>query len=88
MLSLVFLSACASESANQSTSTPSVTESPSEVIDETINPISLTALSQKEFIGKDLKLEKVLGENSKFTRFIFNKIASKFTVFTQDFFKL
>jgi uncharacterized protein len=69
MLSLVFLSACASESVNQSTSTPSVTESASVVIEETVNPISLTALSQKEFIGKDLKLEKVLGENSKFTRY-------------------
>jgi dienelactone hydrolase len=80
MLSLVFLSACASESANQSTSTPSVTESPSEVIDETINPISLTALSQKEFIGKDLKLEKVLGENSKFTRYFVKYKSGELTI--------
>jgi dipeptidyl aminopeptidase/acylaminoacyl peptidase len=80
MLSLVFLSACASESANQSTSTPSVTESPSEVIDETINPISLTALSQKEFVGKDLKLEKVLGENSKFTRYFVKYKSGELTI--------
>jgi dipeptidyl aminopeptidase/acylaminoacyl peptidase len=80
MLSLVFLSACASESANQSTSTPAVTASPSEVIDETINPISLTALSQKEFIGKDLKLEKVLGENSKFTRYFVKYKSGELTI--------
>ena len=80
MLSLVFLSACASESANQSTSTPAVTASPSEVIDETINPISLTALSQKEFVGKDLKLEKVLGENSKFTRYFVKYKSGELTI--------
>jgi dipeptidyl aminopeptidase/acylaminoacyl peptidase len=80
MLSLVFLSACASESANQSTFIPSVTESPSEVIAETINPISLTALSQKEFIGKDLKLEKVLGENSKFTRYFVKYKSGELTI--------
>jgi dipeptidyl aminopeptidase/acylaminoacyl peptidase len=34
-----------------------------------INPVSLEALSQKEFIGSDLVLEKVLGENNKFTRY-------------------
>ena len=80
MLSLVFLSACASESVNQSTSTPSVTESASEVIEETVNPISLTALSQKEFIGKDLKLEKVLGENSKFTRYFVTYKSGELTI--------
>ena len=80
MLSLVFLSACASESANQSTSTPSVTESASVVIEETVNPISLTALSQKEFIGKDLKLEKVLGENSKFTRYFVTYKSGELTI--------
>jgi dipeptidyl aminopeptidase/acylaminoacyl peptidase len=34
-----------------------------------INPVSLEALSQKEFIGSDLVLENVLGENNKFTRY-------------------
>jgi dipeptidyl aminopeptidase/acylaminoacyl peptidase len=80
MLSLVYLSACASESVNQSTSTPSVTESASVVIEETVNPISLTALSQKEFIGKDLKLEKVLGENSKFTRYFVKYKSGELTI--------
>jgi dipeptidyl aminopeptidase/acylaminoacyl peptidase len=80
MLSLVFLSACASESANQSTSTPSVTESPSVAIDESVNPISLAALSQKEFIGKDLKLEKVLGENGKFTRYFVTYKSGELTI--------
>ena len=80
IFSLVFLTACASETTNESTSPTSVTESPSVAIDETVNPISLTALSQKEFVGKDLKLEKVLGENSKFTRYFIKYKSGEFTI--------
>ena len=80
IFSLVFLTACASETTNESTSPASVTESPSVAIDETVNPISLTALSQKEFVGKDLKLEKVLGENSKFTRYFIKYKSGEFTI--------
>ena len=80
IFSLVFLTACASETTNESTSATSATESPSVAIDETVNPISLTALSQKEFVGKDLKLEKVLGENSKFTRYFIKYKSGEFTI--------
>lgn len=80
IFSLVFLTACASGTTNESTSPASVTESPSVAIDETVNPISLTALSQKEFVGKDLKLEKVLGENSKFTRYFIKYKSGEFTI--------
>ena len=80
IFSLVFLTACASGTTNESTSPVSVTESPSVAIDETVNPISLTALSQKEFVGKDLKLEKILGENSKFTRYFIKYKSGEFTI--------
>lgn len=80
IFSLVFLTACASGITNESTSPASVTESPSVAVDETVNPISLTALSQKEFVGKDLKLEKVLGENSKFTRYFIKYKSGEFTI--------
>ena len=80
IFSLIFLTACASETTNESTSPNSVTESPSAAIDETVNPISLTALSQKEFVGKDLKLEKVLGENSKFTRYFVKYKSGELTI--------
>ena len=65
-ISLIFLTACAT---NNQSSTPSSIETPIAEQTAKVNPVSLEALSQKEFIGSDLVLEKVLGENNKFTRY-------------------
>jgi len=65
-ISLVFLVAC---SSNSSETTNSATQNPEASPTTEINPVSLEALSKKEFSGTNLVLEKVLGENSKFTRY-------------------
>ena len=65
----LILSACSNEVSTSTTPSSTPTPSPSLTQIKEINPVSLEALSQKEFVGKDLKLEKVLGENSKFTRY-------------------
>jgi dipeptidyl aminopeptidase/acylaminoacyl peptidase len=65
-ISLVFLVAC---SSNSSETTNSATQNPEVSPTTEINPVSLEALSKKEFSGTNLVLEKVLGENSKFTRY-------------------
>ena len=65
-ISLIFLTACAT---NNQSSTSSSIEPPIAEQTAKVNPVSLEALSQKEFIGSDLVLEKVLGENNKFTRY-------------------
>jgi dipeptidyl aminopeptidase/acylaminoacyl peptidase len=67
IVSALILSSCSSapeENQAQSQEISSPTTSPT----KNFHPISLDALSEQEFIGTDLKLEKVLGENSKFTR--------------------
>ncbi|MFM1987020.1 MAG: hypothetical protein RIS18_1237 [Actinomycetota bacterium] len=65
-ISLIFLTACAVDNKSSM-----VSSSKTPVAEQTtkINPVSLEALSQKEFIGSDLVLENVLGENNKFTRY-------------------
>lgn len=65
-ISLIFLTACAT---NNQSSTSSSIDTPIAEQTAKVNPVSLEALSQKEFIGSDLVLEKVLGENNKFTRY-------------------
>ena len=67
IVSALILSSCSSapeENQAQSQVISSPTTSPT----KNFHPISLDALSEQEFIGTDLKLEKVLGENSNFTR--------------------
>ena len=67
VLIALIVTACSTPTTNSTQVEES--SSPTPTITKEINPVSLEALSQKEFIGKDLKLEKVLGENSKFTRY-------------------
>jgi dipeptidyl aminopeptidase/acylaminoacyl peptidase len=68
VVSGLILTSCGNTSANNASDSTSAAESEA-VQSQVINPISLEALSQKVLIGKELKLEKVLGENNKFTRY-------------------
>jgi len=74
---LVFLAAC---SSNNNETTNSATENPDAAVTTEINPISLEALSKKEFSGTNLVLEKVLGESSKFTRYFVKYKSGEFTI--------
>ena len=67
-------------SSNNNETTNSATENPDAVVTTEINPISLEALSKKEFSGTNLVLEKVLGENSKFTRYFVKYKSGEFTI--------
>ena len=67
-------------SSNNNETTNSATENPDAAVTTEINPISLEALSKKEFTGTNLVLEKVLGENSKFTRYFVKYKSGEFTI--------
>ena len=67
-------------SSNNSETTNSATQSPEVAATTEINPISLEALSKKEFSGTNLVLEKVLGENSKFKRYFVTYKSGELTI--------
>lgn len=80
LLTLIFLSGCGSTDLPESTQ-PTTTTSPKPVIEvpttttvnteptpETIHPVSIPALINKQHNGSDLKLVRILEENSVYTR--------------------
>lgn len=76
LICALILSSC----AQGTTSTTPETQSPTPQVTREVNPVSLEALSQKEFKGSDLKLEKVLGENDKFTRYFIKYKSGELTI--------
>lgn len=76
LICALILSSC----AQGTTSTTPETQSPAPQATTEVNPVSLEALSQKEFKGSDLKLEKVLGENDKFTRYFIKYKSGELTI--------